>query len=450
MQRVAFINIVALSRDLIGAHTPSIRSFAERSGGVHPLHSSFPAVTTTVQTSMLTGAPVREHGIVGNGWYDRTDGEVKFWKQSQKLVQAEPVWREAKKRDQQFTSANICCWYAMNSDVDIFVTPRPIYRANGRKHPDCLTRPPGLRDELQSRHGVFPLFRFWGPGSNIESTRWIVDAAIDVSKTYEPTLEMVYLPHLDYGLQKLGPNHPDIPIHLAQLDQEVGRLIDHFEENGVRVFIASEYSIEEVDTPIALNRVLRKSGLLELRRECGSDLLVPSECEALAVADHQVAHVYVKQSGRIQEVQKLLVNVPGVSKVVAPAEIELDHERSGDLIAVADHGSWFVHDWWMDDERAPDYSRTVDIHSKPGYDPRELFLSSRVRLAWKLALMKLGIRTTLDVIPLDASLVRGSHGRNDPAQGREPVLIGIEKSNSESDFIPCESVRSILIEALFD
>ena len=449
MQRVALINIVALSRDLIGEHTPAIRSFAERSGGVHPLKSSFPAVTTTVQTSMLTGAPVHEHGIVGNGWFDRIDGEVKFWKQSHKLVQSEPIWREAKRRDHGFTSANICCWYAMNSDVDIFVTPRPIYSANGRKHPDCLTRPSELRDQLQNRHGVFPLFRFWGPGSSIESTRWIVDAAIDVSTTHEPTLEMVYLPHLDYGLQKLGPNHPDIPDHLAELDHEVGRLIAHFEENGVRVLIVSEYSIEEVDHPIALNRALREAGLLELRRERGSDLLVPSECEALAVADHQVAHVYVRDSGRVDEVRDLLRNVPGVSKVAPASEFNLDHERSGDLVALADHGSWFVHDWWTDDEQAPDYSRTVDIHRKPGYDPRELFLSSRVRLAWKLALMKLGIRTTLDVIPLDASLVRGSHGRDDPAEGREPVLIGIDTPDSEDDCMPCESIRSILIEALF-
>ena len=449
MQRVALLNIVALARDLIGDHTPAIRAFAERSGGVHPLRSSFPALTTTVQTSMLTGAPVAEHGIVGNGWYDRTDGEVKFWKQSQKLVEAEPIWREAKRRDERFTSANICCWYAMNSDVDCFVTPRPIYRANGRKFPDCLTGPAGLREELQSRYGTFPLFRFWGPGANIESTRWIVDAAIHVSETREPTFEMVYLPHLDYGLQKLGPEHPDVPRHLEELDREVGRLIEHFERQGVRVFIVSEYSIEQVDRPVALNRVLRKAGLLELREECGSEMLVPSECTAVAVADHQVAHVYVDDPERIEEIRTILEGVAGVSRVALPSEVGLDHPRSGDLIAVAEHGSWFVHDWWLDESRAPDYARTVDIHRKPGYDPRELFLSSRLRMAWKLALMKLGIRTTLDVIPMDASLVRGSHGLIDPPPGREPVLIGLDQPIAPGESLPCEAVRSILIEAMF-
>ena len=449
MQRVALLNIVALDRNLIGEHTPAISSFAQRSGGVHSIRSSFPAVTTTVQTSMLTGAPVREHGIVGNGWYDRVEGEVKFWKQSQKLVEADPVWREARRRNPEFTCANICCWYAMNSDVDVFVTPRPIYRANGRKLPDCLTRPAKLRDELQSRHGTFPLFRFWGPGSNIESTRWIANAAIDVSNAHQPTLQMVYLPHLDYCLQKLGPNHEGIPAHLAELDREVGRLIEHFAAQDVRVLIVSEYSIEEVDHPVALNRVLREAGLLGMRTECATDMLVPSECAAIAIADHQVAHVYVADPARRTEVRALLSGVSGVSEVVEAAELGLDHPRSGDLIAVAKHGSWFIHDWWLDEDRAPDFARMVDIHRKPGYDPRELFLSSRLRLAWKLLLMKLGLRTTLDVIPLDAELVRGSHGRTDPAPGHEPVLIGLDSATPEGETIPCEAVRSILMEALF-
>ena len=166
----------------------------------------FPAVTTTVQTSMLTGVSVAEHGIVGNGWYDRTEGEVKFWKQSQKFVEAEAVWQKARRIDSKFTCANVCWWYAMNSDVDVYVTPRPIYRANGRKVPDCQTRPSGLRDELTEAHGPFPLFKFWGPGADIESTRWIVDAAIHVAKTSHPTLQLVYLPHLDYGFRNSGPD----------------------------------------------------------------------------------------------------------------------------------------------------------------------------------------------------------------------------------------------------
>ncbi|MEC8734478.1 MAG: alkaline phosphatase family protein [Planctomycetota bacterium] len=448
MQRVALLDIVALGRNHIGAHTPAIRDFAERSGGVRILAPAFPAVTTTVQTSMLTGRPVREHGIVSNGWYDRGEGEVKFWKQSQRLVESEPVWREARRRDDRFTCANVCCWYAMNSDVDVFVTPRPIYRANGRKLPDCLTRPAELRDLLQRRHGVFPLFRFWGPGAGIESTRWITEAAIEVADRYRPTLQMVYLPHLDYPLQKLGPDHPEIERHLRELDHEAGRLIEHLEGQGVRVLIASEYSIEAVERPVALNRVLREHGYLELREERGSEMLVPSESRALAVADHQVAHVYVNRGSEVDAVRALLQQVPGVERIVPPDELGLGHHRAGDLVAIAEHGSWFVHDWWSSEDRAPDYSRTVDIHRKPGYDPRELFATSRLRAAWKVALMKLGIRTTLDIVPLDASLVRGSHGRTDSRTGREPVLLGVDEPD-RGDAIPCEAVRSILLEMMF-
>jgi predicted AlkP superfamily pyrophosphatase or phosphodiesterase len=186
MNRVAVLNVVALSPNLIGEHTPAIAALAERSGGVRTMTTTTPAVTTTVQTSMLTGATVSEHGIVANGWYDRTEGQVKFWKQSNRLVEAEPVWKTARQRDPGFTCANICWWYAMNSDVDVYVTPRPIYRANGRKVPDCLTRPGELRDQLQAKHGTFPLFKFWGPGASIESTRWIVDAALDVEQASRP------------------------------------------------------------------------------------------------------------------------------------------------------------------------------------------------------------------------------------------------------------------------
>ena len=448
MQRVALLDIVALSRNLIGPDTPAISAFAERSGGIASLVPSFPAVTTTVQTSMLTGRPVGEHGIVANGWYDRTEGEVKFWKQSQGMVDSEPIWREARRRDRRFTCANVCCWYAMNSDVDVFVTPRPIYRANGRKLPDCLTRPAELRDVLQERFGTFPLFRFWGPGAGIESTRWITDAAIEVADRYRPTLQTIYLPHLDYPLQKLGPGHPDIPGHLRDLDREVGRLLSHLEEQGVRVLIASEYAIEPVDRPVALNRVLREHGLLEFREECGSEIMLPSESAAFAIADHQVAHVYVRDESRVQEVAGILRSVEGVDRIGTPGEFGIRHERSGDLVVLAEHGSWFIHDWWLDEDRAPDYSRTVDIHRKPGYDPRELFISSRLRMIWKIALMKLGIRTTLDVIPLDAGLVRGSHGRADPRPGREPVLVGIDAGEADQG-IPCEAVRSILLEAMF-
>ncbi len=452
MNRVAVLNVVALSPNLIGEHTPAIAALAARSGGVHTMTTTTPAVTTTVQTSMLTGATVSEHGIVANGWYDRTEGQVKFWKQSNRLVEAEPVWKIARQRDPGFTCANICWWYAMNSEVDVYVTPRPIYRANGRKVPDCLTRPGELRDQLQAKHGTFPLFRFWGPGASIESTRWIVDAALDVEEASKPTLELVYLPHLDYGLQKLGPDHPEIPRHLREVDAEVARLLERFDREGVKVILVSEYGIEPVRRGVALNRMLRQEGLLTLREELGREMLVPDECRAFALADHQIAHVYVQQDQDTNRVRRLIEAVDGVQEVLGREEIEaagLLHARSGDLIAISDADSWFTYDWWLDPDRAPDYARTVDIHNKPGYDPRELFMGSKLRAAWKLLLMKAGIRTTLDVIPLDDTLVRGSHGRENPASGFEAVLI-TEDRPPEHGPVPCTSVRDLILSAVFD
>ena len=450
MNRVAVLNVVALSRNLIGEHTPAISALAGRQGGVRTMQAPLPALTTTVQTSMLTGAPVSEHGIVGNGWYDRAEGEVKFWKQSNHLVEAEPVWRTARRMDASFTCANVCWWYAMHSDVDAFVTPRPIYRANGRKIPDCLTKPTDLRDELQGRHGRFPLFQFWGPGANIESTRWIVDAALDVEARFKPSLQLVYLPHLDYGLQRLGPGHPEISNHLRDVDAEVARLLERFDREGVRVILVSEYGIEPVTRGIALNRVLRSEGHLALREELGREMLVPSECAAFAVADHQIAHVYVASEENRDAVAELLRNVDGVAEVANPASLGLAHARSGDLIAVSEPDAWFTYDWWLDPARAPDYARTVDIHRKPGYDPRELFLTSKARAAWKLFLMRLGVRTLLDVIPLDETLVRGSHGRVDPAPGFEPIVIAEEAPPpADKGALPCESVRDLVLQTLF-
>ncbi len=77
---------------------------------------------------------------------------------------------------------------------------------------------------------------------------------------------------------------------------------------------------------------------------------------------------------------------------------------------------WFTYHYWLDDARAPDFARTVDIHRKPGYDPVELFLDPalplpKLKIAATLREESLGFRDLMDVIPLDASLVKGSHGR---------------------------------------
>ena len=457
---VALLNLVGLSPALIGEHTPVIAEFARRCGGVRTMRPSLPALTTTVQSSMFTGVEPSEHGIVGNGWFNREMQEVQFWKQSNRLVQAEKVWETAKRHDPSVTCANICCWYAMYSSCDVTVTPRPMYCADGRKIPDCWTNPPELRDALQKAFGAFPLFKFWGPAASIESTRWIADAAMKVHRDFNPTMLLVYLPHMDYALQKLGPGHPEIPEHLRDLDREVGRLLEYLDRRNVRTTMVSEYGIVPVDDAIALNRTLREAGHIVVRDELGHEVLDAGSSTAFAVADHQVAHVYIKDADRIDEVATLLSAVPGVDEVLkgeALATAGINHERSGELVCIADGNRWFCHDWWMTPERAPDYQRTVDIHRKPGYDPRELFMDPEIRfpkltIARKLAAKKLGFRTLMDVIPLDTTLVKGSHGRVKQPLGWDPLLISeaAVNLNDEADGrIPCTAVKDLLLSSLF-
>ncbi len=419
-----------------------------------------PAVTCSVQSSMLTGVAPREHGIVGNGWFNREQSEVQFWKQSNRLVQAESVWETARKRDPSFTCCNMFWWYNMYSTADYTVTPRPQYKADGRKIPDIHTHPPELRGLLQDKLGQFPLFNFWGPASSIVSSRWIAEASMMTHEKFDPTLTLIYLPHLDYALQKLGPEHPYIPKHVREIDSVIGRLIDFFDKKSVRIILLSEYGIEPVDSAIFINRFLREQGALTVRLESGGELLDAGASDAFAVADHQIAHVYIRNHEEIPGYREMLSHLPGVQRVLDQKEKQeagIDHERAGELVVIAKARHWFTYDYWLDDDRAPDFARTVDIHRKPGYDPRELFLDPRPRMLWtkariagKLLKKKLGFRTLMDVIPLDTSLVRGSHGRIDQPPDVMPILMTSLRVDHLPEEISCKSVHEVILSHLFD
>lgn len=415
MHKTAVINVVGLTAGMLGPAMPRLTAWAE-DGTIAAIDTAFPAVTCTAQSDYLTGERAEVHGVIGNGWYFREDCEIRFWRQSNRLVQAPKVWDAARAVDPSFTCANLFWWFNMYSSADFSVTPRPMYPADGRKIPDVYTNPPELRDILQSKLGTFPLFEFWGPRASIRSTQWIAEAAKEVDRLHDATLTLVYLPHLDYPLQKFGiaPEQD-----LRAVDEVCSGLIEYFESRGARVMVLSEYGIAPVERPVHLNRVLRQKGLITVREELGLELLDPGASAAFAVADHQVAHVYVNDRARLRDVQSILENTPGIEHVD-----HIDHPRAGDFVAIAEPGAWFTYYYWLDDRRAPDFARTVDIHRKPGYDPVELFLDPSIavpplKVGWKLALRKLGFRTLLDVIPLDASLVKGSHGRPDPG----PVLL---------------------------
>ncbi|QEH43863.1 alkaline phosphatase family protein [Chitinophaga sp. XS-30] len=433
MRKTVVIDVVGLSSSLIGEHTPFLAAYAQQhhKSAIAPM---LPAVTTAVQSTYVTGQWPSEHGIVGNGWYDREDCEIKFWKQSNKLVQVEKIWERAKKLDPAFTCAKMFWWYNMYSTADFSVTPRPQYLSDGRKMPDCYAHPASLRDRLQQELGQFPLFQFWGPGANIRSSQWIADASMLTDKWHDPTLTLIYLPHLDYCLQKYGHDYTKIAPELRAIDKVVEQLVNYYQQQDSEIIILSEYGITNVGNPIHLNRLFREAGLIAVREERGLELLDPGASKAFAVADHQVAHVYVNDERVYKKVRELVENIPGVQLALdreGKRAHHLHHERSGEFVLVADANSWFTYYYWLDDAKAPDFARIVDIHRKPGYDPVEMFLNPadpfvKLKVISKVMKKKLGFRYLMDVIPLDATLVRGSHGRIAEDIKDHPVLISTQ------------------------
>ena len=455
MNPTLVLNVVGLTPALL-AHAPHLKALAAR-GAMRPLTTVTPAVTTTVQSTFVTGQLPRSHGIVGNGWYFREMSEVLLWRQSNRLVHGEKLWEAARRRDPAFTCAKLFWWYNMYSTADFSVTPRPMYPADGRKLPDIYTQPAGLRDELQGALGQFPLFRFWGPAADIVSSRWIAHSALHVMRKQRPTLTLVYLPHLDYCLQKLGPKHPAVAEEVKQVDALCGELIEEADRIGAQVVVLSEYGVTDVSNPVHINRALRRAGWLKVREELGRELLDAGASEAFALADHQIAHVYVSRPELIEPVAQVLRSLDGVERVLDEAgkrEAGLDHARSGELVAISRAARWFTYYYFLDEARAPDFARTVDIHRKPGYDPVELFLDParpfiKARIAWILAKKMLGMRYLMDVIPLDATLVKGSHGRPTDRPEDGPLFITSMPELLAEGPVSATGVKPLLLDHVF-
>ncbi|MFC7339846.1 alkaline phosphatase family protein [Saccharopolyspora griseoalba] len=429
MKPVVLLDVVGLTPKLL-EHMPNLRSLTEQ-GWRAELGTVLPAVTCSAQSTLLTGRMPAEHGIVGNGWYFRELGEVHLWRQHNRLVLADKVWESARRERPGYTAANVCWWYAMGASTDWTITPRPVYHADGRKSPDCYTRPRELHDELTADLGAFPLFHYWGPTADLTSSLWIAAATRRILRRHRPDLVLCYLPHLDYDLQRHGPDSPQAHRAAGDLDEVVGGVLAEARAAGAAVVAVSEYGITEVQRPVELNRALRRAGLLEVYEQAGMEYLDPWTSRAFAVADHQVAHVYVRDPADVERARSVVAEQPGVDEVLdraAQARFGLDHPRAGELVAVAEPASWFAYYYWLDDQRAPDFARGVEIHRKPGYDPAELFFDPadplvKARAALNLAKKKAGLRYAMNVVPTDPGAVRGSHGRlpDDPADA--PVLL---------------------------
>jgi predicted AlkP superfamily pyrophosphatase or phosphodiesterase len=449
---LVLVNAVGLTPRLL-PHAPRLAKLAA-SGWMRPLKEVTPAVTSTAQATILTGKSPSGHGIVANGWLFRETMEVRFWQQSNRLLQAEPIYAAARKLHPNFTCAKLFWWFNQGADVSMSVTPKPWYGADGNKVFGITGSPLELPDRLERELGKFPFQTFWGPMAGLRCTQWIAKAAASVVKTERPDLTLVYLPHLDYDPQRFGPSGCDMAKQVGELDAAATPLLDAAAKIGARVWIVSEYGHCDVSRVGFLNRRLRQAGLLIARDGPFGENVDLFASRAVAVVDHQLAHVYVSNPADVPRVLDVLAEEPTVDRTFVGeqrAEIGLDHPRSGEIVALSHRDAWFAYPYWLNDAKAPDYARTVDIHRKIGFDPAEMFFDPnlallKLRAARRLLQKKLGFRTLFDVIPLDPSLVKGSHGLPAVDPLDRPLLVGDGTAPDEN--LSLTDVHGILAAAL--
>ncbi len=403
-------------RDLVSM--PRLAALAGSGGATVPLTPSFPCVTWPVQANLLTGVGPEQHGVVANGVYHRKSGDVEMWTAWNSCVQSPHIWDWLHQHDASLTSA---AWFPLLSKgaaADYVCIPAPIHNDDGSESLWCHTKPEDLYPQLMESLGHFPLMNFWGPLANIKSTDWIVDSAVLMANQHRPRFSAIYLQHLDYAAQKFGPDSEQALAALGELDAAIGRLVDGFAAAGLDDTLwlaASEYVITEVTAVAYPNRILREAELLALQEdEQGCEVLVPRESAAWALVDHQFAHVFVRETANVNRTADLFREQELVERVLVGkerGEFGLDHPRSGEIVLIAKPEAWFAYYWWRDDAAAPAFARTVDIHRKPGYDPVEMFIDMPSRQT-----------------PLDASLVKGSHGYPATDPSRRGVLVTSDAS----------------------
>jgi predicted AlkP superfamily pyrophosphatase or phosphodiesterase len=454
MPPVVVVNAVGLTPRLL-PHAPRLSAAG---GWVASVREVTPAVTCTAQATLLTGQPPGVHGVVANGWLFRDTTEVRFWQQSNRLIQAEPLYvtarRRAAERGRAFTAAKLFWWFNQGAAVEVSVTPKPWYGVDGNKVFGVTGTPVGRAEGLERKLGKFPFHTFWGPMSGLPCTQWIARCAADVLLADRPDLSLVYLPHLDYEPQRRGPSGCDMAKHVGELDAACEPLLDAAKQIGAQVWVVSEYGHCDVSHPIYPNRTLRQAGLLQVRGGPFGEQLDLYGSRAVAVCDHQLAHVYVPDPADVPRVRDLLAPLQGVGRTLVGDDrdaIGLLHQRAGEIVLLSQPDAWFAYPFWLDDRVAPDYARAVAIHHKPGFDPCELFYDPRLTFpklhaARRLAQKKLGVRMNMDVVPLDAGIVKGSHGLPAADPHDRAVLVG--HGPNPGPEVPMTAVRDLVLGAL--
>lgn len=397
----------ALGWNLLETHKPATK-IRFRPVAPGPLSLTVPA-----QATLRTALPPSRHGAVASGWFHRDLARPFFWEQSAALVQGRRVWEGARAAGQ---TVGMAFWQqSLGERLDLVISPKPIHRHHGGIVMDCYTRPEPLYAELCAAIGRrFDLFHYWGPLARARVGRWIADAARCIlARPDAPDHLFVYVPSLDYDLQRHGPASPQAAAALGETLSQIEPLLAAAEAQGREWLLAGDYAIEPVvpgDGAIFPNRILRAAGLFHTRET--ARMLYPDffTSRAFAVVDHQIAHVHVPDPADLPRVRELLAQEPGIDDVLGrAAQVDRDvyfPERSGDLLLVAAPGRWFAYPWWTDPRQAPDYARQMDIHNKPGFDPCELFFGFPPPHT-----------------SLNTAKIRGTHGRS--GGGHEIAAAGL-------------------------
>lgn len=428
---VIFLSLPGLrEQDL--EHMPRLSQLAMERATLVP---SFPCVTWPVQANMLTGKLPQDHGVIANGFYWREQQQVEMWTAGNEVIQSPQIWDLLHQRAPALTSA---AWFPMlskRSGADYVCMPAPVHNPDGSESLWCYTKPEALYGELRDALGHFPLQHFWGPLASIPSSAWIAQSAVIAARKFQPQFFYLYVPHLDYAAQKYGPNSTEAVTALGELDEVLGQLTDGFSEaygeSELLWLVASEYVINEVDHVTYPNRRLRESGLLAVNRKADGEHLDVAGSRAWALVDHQMAHVFVREADAtvVRQVADLFGACPGVAEVLVGPDRKrygLDHERAGEVVLVSKSNSWQAYYWWEDDHLAPEFARSVDIHRKPGYDPVELHFDFATKST-----------------PLDATLVRGSHGAPATSDQRCGIL-----TSSAAGILPDTRLRDVDVASL--
>jgi predicted AlkP superfamily pyrophosphatase or phosphodiesterase len=442
VKHIVLLDIVGLESDHLSSNLiPNIENIANEGMSIK-MSPVFPAVTCTVQASLLSGQYPNKHGIISNGLYDKTNYTISFWEQSSSLVQSERVWDIVKRQDSSsIKTAVLFGQNTMYSKSDIVITPRPLHMEDGMIM-WCYSKPVGYYEALKQKYGEFNLATYWGPLASYESSNWIVRAACDTLENHRPNLMFTYLPHLDYSAQRFGKDSREVREDLKRADNLVGLLIQKTIDLGIKdetqFVIFSEYGFTDVRSHIPLNRKLRDAGLLSVRTINDKEYIDFEFSKAFAMVDHQIAHIYIND-GFTEQTKRVLENIDGIERVLSGEDkkmFNIDHERSGDLIVFANKDSWFSYYWWYEDKKAPNFAKTVDIHRKPGYDPAELFIDPNTKS-----------------IPLNPNQIKASHGRpanNDTEEGLA-VYISNQKSvisDKSHEIVSCVDIGRHLINLL--